>query len=552
MKALLACLALSSAAQAAVPGPAPDELLLATPERLLRLKTHGPAQQSALPPTLQTPLGSTWKLFVYLYLAEQEQTPADYTCEGSDPEEAFCCRPGERIGMDRALAQSCGLYFAPQRLGLDAGAWRRFWQKQAPGEPWLADLPRLKAARVVPVTQLLAAVQAAPTAAARRASAALTRVTLDGRGAGAVQYFGSQVRVKTWTWDHPTRVGEKMGGFLGWLADGSPVWAASRGASTELFRNWGTTLAPWLQRPAVADLGEACVDVRLFARYPLASVRDSRGQAVSPGKLLGDYRVDFVRGTSLAIRSDGELTLARVRGNLWLMGRFELNDYVARVLDREGAAEPPEAAKALAITARSYVLQNAGHSGGCLQIDDTTRTQRVAPRPPTAAALAIARWTDGLMLDGQPVQFHRDRQRPGVLGWQSAQLQAQQGARFTAILRAAFPQARLSSLYSPADNPCQPLPRGRTWLAQQQPRWRQLLAGEAGFEAPADVHVCRLDWGNPQVNLEQQQIFVRGLGTPEDRLSIAHEWLHLAFRYHPNGRDEVFIERWARRLAPLF
>ncbi|MDR0441750.1 MAG: DUF2300 domain-containing protein, partial [Candidatus Accumulibacter sp.] len=38
------------------------------------------------------------------------------------------------------------------------------------------------------------------------------------------------------------------------------------------------------------------------------------------------------------------------------------------------------------------------------------------------------------------------------------------------------------------------------------------------------------------------------LRTPEDRVTLAHEYLHLGLRRHPSGHDEALVERWARRL----
>ena len=53
---------------------------------------------------------------------------------------------GERIDRDQALVRSCGLYFAPQRLGLQTGEWRDYWQaRRAP--QWLLDLPTAEVRR---------------------------------------------------------------------------------------------------------------------------------------------------------------------------------------------------------------------------------------------------------------------------------------------------------------------------------------------------------------------------------------------------------------------
>jgi uncharacterized protein YfaQ (DUF2300 family) len=35
----------------------------------------------------------------------------------------------------------------------------------------------------------------------------------------------------------------------------------------------------------------------------------------------------------------------------------------------------------------------------------------------------------------------------------------------------------------------------------------------------------------------------------EGRVTLIHEYLHLAFRDHPRGQDEAYIEHLAQRLA---
>lgn len=540
-----------SVARAATIAPAADELWLATSAGLQRVERNGASVRQPLPASLKTPLGSSWKLFMYLYLAEQEQTPPDYRCDGRRADEVFCCTPGQSVDAERALVQSCAPYFEAARLGVTPAAWRRFWQPRAPQLAWLGNLAQLQPGNEVAVAELLAAVRAAPPAAAQRAQAALLGLTLDGRGAGAVRYFGSGLRVKTWTWDRPDRPREKMGGFVGWLADGSVAWTAVAGPSTTLFRDWSPQLAPVLERRADEALGRSCVRVNLFERYPLRRIHTAAGQPAPTGVLHGRYLIDFQRGTRLTIDSAGELELVYRGGVPRVSGRFALNDYVARVLEREAAATPVQAARALAIAARSYVVQNADHVGGCYQIADSSARQRMAPRPPSAAALAVARWTDGLILTGEPVQYHRDRARRGMLSWQAALQKAQQGAAYTDILASAFPAARLASLHAPDSSQCLPLLQAARWLYSQQRHWERQLRDEAGFEMPGAVAVCQLGAGRPQVDLQRRRIFIRGLQQQEDRLSLAHEWLHLAFAWHPRGRDEFYIEALARRLEAL-
>ena len=42
---------------------------------------------------------------------------------------------------------------------------------------------------------------------------------------------------------------------------------------------------------------------------------------------------------------------------------------------------------------------------------------------------------------------------------------------------------------------------------------------------------------------------MRGIATTDDRITVVHEYLHLAFRFHPRGLDEDFVERLARELV---
>ena len=44
-------------------------------------------------------------------------------------------------------------------------------------------------------------------------------------------------------------------------------------------------------------------------------------------------------------------------------------------------------------------------------------------------------------------------------------------------------------------------------------------------------------------------IFMRYDGDIEDQITAAHEYLHLAFKFHPNGLKEHFIEEKAKQLV---
>src|SRR2546422_9234623 len=115
-------------------GPAPGEILAAPPAA------------TPLDRRLETALGSLLKLFRYVLPSERGPAAPDYTCDCSAPkDEAFCCAPGSTVGVDQALACSCGLFFAPSRLNVTAEDWRVFWGgRTLPRDAaWLLALSRV-------------------------------------------------------------------------------------------------------------------------------------------------------------------------------------------------------------------------------------------------------------------------------------------------------------------------------------------------------------------------------------------------------------------------
>ncbi len=492
------------------------------------------------PVPTQVPLGSVWKLFVYGYLQARGQQEADYQCADlPQAGEQYCCLPGEAVARDAALARSCARYFEPTRLGITAADWRSFWQaQQAPG--WLQDLTQMQPGRDVTLAELLQALAAMPAASRTAARQALLATALQGYGRNAWPLLGSGLRFKTFSWHD--RQGRALGGAAGWLVDGTPFWFGASGASHQALDTWAAVLACTL--PVVgAGLETQCVEVDFFARYPLQAVWQGE-QPVSAGPLRGSYRLQFANGSSVSLRAEGELTLGedgRIRG------RLGLNDYVARVLEREGRAEPLEAARALAIAARSYVLQNGQFAGDCWQIADDSRQQRVSPNPPSAAAQAVAWFSDELVLQGVAVQYHQQQAAENRLSWQQAVVQAQEGWDFQRILRHAYLQATLGS--SQVRSECQRLPAAEQWLQQALPGWLPQLQREDGYEPlESPVQVCVLAQGVPYADLQQLRLYVRDWRSLNGRVTLAHEFLHLALRFHPHGADEVYVERLARRL----
>lgn len=506
-----------------------------------------------------TPLGSVWKLFVYGYLVDRQLPSDDYRCGDAaqltsaarrhrHAEELYCCHAGGRIDREHALVQSCGLYFEPQRLHLDPIAWRDYWRAQhAPA--WLQTLSNLRPDEHVSVPDLLAALRAVPPAARMQTAQTLVSVITLGRGQGTVGDYGSVLRAKTWTMPDPARPGASIGGAAGWLADGTPVWLSGPGSSNRVLAAAAPLLHPLLAQTRVPD-DAACVAVDYFARYPIARVLPAQGDAAVPdGALQGRYRVAFANGQWLDIESHGELRLQHdSTGRPTIHGRLGINDYVARVVEREGDPREAAAAQALAVAARSYLVQQASLERGCWHIADDSRSQRVAPRPPGAAARFAADWTDTLVLLDTPVQYHRDRRGTARMSWQEAVALSRQGLPFDAILARSWPGATPTSFLSPLGGDCQPLAEAQAWIDDHAARWAQAMAGEAGYEPPAQVAVCVLREGRPYADARRERLYVTGLRSEEDRIALAHEYLHLAFAHHPRGQDEAFIEARARAL----
>lgn len=491
----------------------------------------------------QTPLGSLWKLFVYIWLRDQAPLEAPYVCRGGDPEEVYCCDPGQSIDRDAALLKSCGRYFEPARLRIDAERWRTYWQSQR-GPDWLSDLSRLQPATVVGVDELLATLARLPQQAATRE--ALSAALLKGGDGEWAASIGSRLRVKTWSWHRGDNPQDRIGGFAGWRSDGVPVWAQGEGSSVQVIEHHHRAIAAQLPSLWPAETGP-CVDVHLFARYPLAEVLDAENRAATPGVLQGGHHVRFQRGTQTELRSSGEILLDVENERPRLIARLSREDYVARVLDREASGEPVDAARALAIVIRSYLQQQATQQDRCLAIDDSSATQRVAARPPSAAARAASAFSADWVLAGSPVFFHLDQAGENRLSWSDAVARAREGLRFDAILRSAFPRADLATWADPSAQ-CENLVDAERWLNNQLPRWRPRMAAVPGYDEPAHWQVCRLLSGKPYTDRARARLHVRPLRSQQDRLALTHEYLHLAFAAHPDGLDEDFVETWARRL----
>lgn len=515
-----------------------EPLRVAYQGELLSLSQTQLIKREPLPSTLDTPLGSLWKLFVYAWLVDTGAREPAYECRGQSKEEVYCCSAGGKIERDQALVKSCGLYFEPARLGIAATDWRAYWQaRQAP--LWLLDLPAVQPATRVSVAELLSVLALLP--AQDQTRRVLLDVVLNAADGNVVGELGGRLRVKTWSWLGDQDALSRQGGFAGWTADGAPIWAGGRGTSQMVLRHYGQALASVLPTAWPLDAGR-CVEVRLFSKYPVSKVLSGDRVATS-GPMRGDYRVKFANGNALDIHSDGELFLLNDK----LVARLDREEYVARVLEREARPEPAEAAKALAVAIRTYLLQNATRNGDCLSIDDSSNRQRVAPRPASAESRNIAAWTADLVLAGSTVTYHSDQPGPDKLAWQQTVEQANAGQRYDAILLHAYPRASLSRWDNPVAS-CEALPAAQDWLQKQRRGWRPRLESETGYNEVSTFAVCKLAFGRPFVDRERQRIYVRGVLSLQDRLDLTHEYLHLAFEAHPNGQDETYIEGLARHL----
>ncbi|MGL6245714.1 DUF2300 domain-containing protein [Pseudomonas sp.] len=519
-----------------------EPLRLGFKGELISLNRTQVISREPLPADVQTPLGSLWKLFVYGWLVDTGAREPAYECRGQSKEEVYCCTAGGKIERDQALVKSCGLYFEPARLGISDAGWREYWQaRQAP--EWLLNLPSLQPSTRVSVAELLKVLAVMP--AQDQARRLLLDVVLNAADGNVVGELGGRLRVKTWSWLGDQDPSSRQGGFAGWMADGTPIWAGGRGTSQMVLRHYGAALASVLPVDWPSDAGR-CVEVGLFSRYPIGRVLAGERVAAS-GPLQGDYRVEFANGNQLDIHSDGELFLVGDSSSQKLVARLDREEYVARVLQREAKPEPAEAAKALAVAIRTYLLQNATRHGDCLSIDDSSSRQRVAPRPPTAESRNIAAWTSDLVLAGSAVTYHSDQPGPDKLSWQHAVEQASAGQRYDAILLHAYPRASLSRWDNPVAS-CEALPAAQDWLQKQRLGWRPRLESEVGYNDVSTFAVCRLAFGRPYVDRERRRIYVRGVLSLQDRLDLTHEYLHLAFEAHPNGQDETYIEGLARHL----
>ncbi len=545
---------------------------------------HFSAQDTAVYGQAQVPLGSVWKLFVYAYLIENQIPENEYFCNSqrSNQGEEYCCLPGASINRDTALAQSCGVYFAPKRWSITQEKWTQWLANRSQVAPsWLQNISNMQAGTLVPVASLLNAIENFPELTQRKARNALLKVSLQDDFQTTLGILGTAIRFKTWSWfDQAVHASKglppsaieanqinkapRIGGAVGWLPNGRAFWWGAAGTSkTSLLQH-----SPWIAQtlelnqnalmPNAWKKEQACVRVRFFNAYPIKKVlvllANKEQKQIAPAGVLSsqNYQIFFENGQVMLIKGSSDLSLFYAQAGQQqpvLEGRFFLEDYVARVVEREGQVSQSTASQALAVLARTWLVQNSPINKGCYVTIDDSKAQRVQASPPTKAAMQAALWTQDLLMTGQAVRYHQNTQKSAVFSWQSAVEYSKQNpkASFYALLLKTYPQLGFSGIYFELD--CAPLPQAQLWLQNNVKKWRSTLTQVNGFQEPASFNVCQIQNGLANSDQRRLKIYIQGWGKLEHRLSLIHEYLHLAFANHPNGHDEVLIEKLARQLA---
>lgn len=497
------------------------------------------------------PLGSLWKLFTYLYLVDTEAHEEPYVCTGEpqlQKEEQYCCSEGSSIDRDSALSHSCGLYFDPKRLKIDPETWKSYWENKNQLTS-IRDLELLKPQTKLDIRELLSVLQSASYQGRLHARKAMLETSLSGYGRFATDDLGTGVRYKTYSWHKDDN--SSFGGAAGWSAGGNPFWFGGAGNSQLALKTEAKSLGKALnsideKHSSFSD--EVCVDVDFFAQYPLKSIRTKTGKSVDGGVLVGDYVLEFFNGNSLKINTKEPLNIEKTEEGLRLKGKFDLNHYIARVIEREADTTYPSAAYALGIAARTYLFQNGHFEKGCWHITDSTRTQRVSPNTPTIGSLQASRFTDDLVLKGPPIYYHADDAGINRLSWEAAQQQAHRGWTYQQILSHAYPESEIQTIDQRSE--CTRLFEAEKWLKNAILKWNRTLSREDGYEPLETLpNICLLPNGHPYSDQKSLRIYTRGVNTLNDKITLAHEYIHLAFRFHPNGANEEYVEHLAQILT---
>jgi uncharacterized protein YfaQ (DUF2300 family) len=494
----------------------------------------------------KTVLGSLSKLYLYSYIKEKNISVAPFTCKGLLKEESFCCQKGETINLETALKRSCGLFFENRRIGIRSKDWKTFWVNKNIDAPWLLDFKRFGPQSVVTISELLISLQGLSLSTVDEV---LRKVTSEGTGVQGFDFFGSYPRIKTFTWDHPDDGKKFIGGFAGYLPDKTFIFARGEGKSHEVI----SQVAPALEKHwAFSGTEETeCVRVQFFKSYPFKKLTVLKtAEDVRMGPLKNEkYQVLFKNNKTFEFDGSPELTLTSWEGRPLLIGKFNLTQYVARVIEREFSPREVKASEALSIVARTYLYQNAKRQTACYDAPDSSSFQRVGASKPSPLAQRIASKTADLLISEKNVMYHSTKSSPGRISWTDAVTLQNQHMTFSQILNVYYPNGRVELQTSKNDSQCSELPLAMSWLSKESIKWRRLLLSQYGFELPDGVRICQSTLGSPYLNHESKEIYIEQFSETEDLISIAHEWLHLAFSHHPLGKDEKELDQLARRIV---
>jgi uncharacterized protein YfaQ (DUF2300 family) len=504
---------------------------------------------------IETPIGSLWKLLVYAYIKEEGLTHSPYTCNGQLNDETFCCEKGESINEDEALAKSCGLYFSPYRLKITKKKWQKFWKTKKINHDWLSNINSLKPEKVVSVEDLLNVLERVKEfpKAKNYLNEALINVILKGTAKKSSSQLGAFSRIKTFTWDNPNRKNEFVGGFAGWLVDGKLLWAMGKGRSSEFLERVSPALNKhWMKTSSPRS--NQCVSVRYFHDYTIKTIKDlSTDRTAESGILNGTYSISFNSGRVIRLNSNDDLVLKREKDKWIIDGQMPLNYYIARVLDREVSSKYQSAAEAFSIVIRSYLFERAKKIGHCFHVIDSSKFQRVSANIPSKNSLSISSKTSGLVLNNAGnIRYHLKKDGKNLISWLKAKGLDLLGKNSKEILKHFYPNSSIVYKAQKYASSCGVIERANKWLSKNTLRWHKYLVSKSGYEKPTSFKVCKLNSGAPFTNKKSNEIFVRGFDGFENQYSIAHEYLHLAFKYHPIGNNEREIDRIAKKLVTMF
>jgi uncharacterized protein YfaQ (DUF2300 family) len=202
---------------------------------------------------------------------------------------------------------------------------------------------------------------------------------------------------------------------------------------------------------------------------------------------------------------------------------------------------------------RSYLFERAKAIGGCLHVIDSSKFQRVSANIPSSSAVRIVNITSNLILKNvSNVTYHLDKDGKNKISWLKAKGLDLVGENFQEILSSFYPNVEIGQNDNKYSKSCREIKLANKWLGSRSKLWHRQLVRRPGYERPDKFKVCILNHGAPFTNKTTHEIFVRGFEGIENQYSIAHEYLHLAFKFHPIGNNETEIDKIAKKLVRTF